>query len=124
LIEISKICQQPWSIVQVHFYQQQLVIISLMIFPLFCFISYEMEKSLNQYVTNMLPNAWRNDTSTVLTQVNLQLSSYVRGQLIVAATVAIMFSIMFSIIGLKYAVVIGIVAGFLNLIPYLGRSWQ
>ena len=31
-----------------------------------------------------------------------------------------MFSIMFSIIGLKYAVVIGISAGFLNLIPYLG----
>ncbi|MGM5486447.1 MAG: AI-2E family transporter [Pseudolactococcus raffinolactis] len=77
-------------------------------------------KSLNQYMTNMLPTAWRNDTSTVLTQVNLQLSSYVRGQLIVAGTVAIMFSIMFSIIGLKYAVVIGISAGFLNLIPYLG----
>ena len=71
-------------------------------------------------MTNMLPTAWRNDTSAVLTQVNLQLSSYVRGQLIVAGTVAIMFSIMFSIIGLKYAVVIGISAGFLNLIPYLG----
>ena len=71
-------------------------------------------------MTNMLPTAWRNDTSTVLTQVNLQLSSYVRGQLIVAGTIAIMFSIMFSIIGLKYAVVIGISAGFLNLIPYLG----
>ena len=96
------------------------VIISLMIFPFILFYLLRDGKSLNQYVTNMLPNAWRNDTSTVLTQVNLQLSSYVRGQLIVAATVAIMFSIMFSIIGLKYAVVIGIVAGFLNLIPYLG----
>ena len=96
------------------------VIISLMIFPFILFYLLRDGKSLNQYVTNMLPNAWRNDTSTVLTQVNLQLSSYVRGQLIVAGTVAIMFSIMFSVIGLKYAVVIGISAGFLNLIPYLG----
>ncbi|MGO3417484.1 MAG: AI-2E family transporter [Pseudolactococcus laudensis] len=96
------------------------VIISLMIFPFILFYLLRDGKSLNKYITNMLPNAWRNDTSTVLTQVNLQLSSYVRGQLIVAATVAIMFSIMFSIIGLKYAVVIGIAAGFLNLIPYLG----
>lgn len=96
------------------------VIISLMIFPFILFYLLRDGKSLNQYMTNMLPTAWRNDTSTVLTQVNLQLSSYVRGQLIVAGTVAIMFSIMFSIIGLKYAVVIGISAGFLNLIPYLG----
>ena len=96
------------------------VIISLMIFPFILFYLLRDGKSLNQYMTNMLPTAWRNDTSTVLTQVNLQLSSYVRGQLIVAGTIAIMFSIMFSIIGLKYAVVIGISAGFLNLIPYLG----
>lgn len=96
------------------------VIISLMIFPFILFYLLRDGKSLNQYMTNMLPTAWRNDTSAVLTQVNLQLSSYVRGQLIVAGTVAIMFSIMFSIIGLKYAVVIGISAGFLNLIPYLG----
>ena len=96
------------------------VIISLMIFPFILFYLLRDGKSLNQYMTNMLPTAWRNDTSTVLTQVNLQLSSYVRGQLIVAGTIAIMFSIMFSIIGLKYAVVIGISAGFLNLIPFLG----
>lgn len=96
------------------------VLVSLMIFPFILFYLLRDGKSLNRYVTNMLPMTWRNDTSTVLTQVNLQLSSYVRGQLIVAATVAFMFSIMFSVIGLKYAVIIGISAGFLNLIPYLG----
>jgi predicted PurR-regulated permease PerM len=96
------------------------VIVSLMIFPFILFYLLRDGKNLNQYVTNMLPNAWRTDTSVLLTQVNLQLSSYVRGQLIVAAAVAVMFSVMFSIIGLKYAVVIGIAAGFLNLIPYLG----
>nr|WP_172207669.1 AI-2E family transporter [Lactococcus hodotermopsidis] len=96
------------------------VIISVLIFPFILFYLLRDGKNLNTYITNALPNAWRNDTSTVLTQVNSQLSSYVRGQIIVAITVAFMFSIMFSIIGLKYAIVIGVSAGFLNLIPYLG----
>ena len=49
-----------------------------------------------------------------------QVSSYLRGQLTVAFAVAIMFMIGFSFTGLDYAVTLGIAAGFLNLIPYLG----
>ena len=37
-----------------------------------------------------------------------------------AFAVAIMFMIGFAVIGLEYAVTLGIIAGFLNLIPYLG----
>src|SRR5699024_6422166 len=47
-------------------------------------------------------------------------SQYVRGQLVVAFFVGMMFWIGFSIIGLDYAASIGTLAGFLNLIPYLG----
>ena len=57
---------------------------------------------------------------TVLSDVNSQLSNYVRGQVTVAVIVAFMFSILFSIIGLNYSVTLGVMAGFLNLIPYLG----
>lgn len=96
------------------------VVIALMIFPFILFYLLRDGKQLNNYIAKMLPTSWRKDTSTVLSQVNEQLSSYVRGQLIVAGAVAIMFSIMFSVIGLKYAILIGISAGFLNLIPYLG----
>lgn len=52
--------------------------------------------------------------------MNSQVSSYIRGQLTVAFAVAIMFMIGFAVIGLEYAVTLGIIAGFLNLIPYLG----
>ena len=31
-----------------------------------------------------------------------------------------MFAVMYSIIGLRYSVTLGIIAGFLNLVPYLG----
>ena len=52
--------------------------------------------------------------------MNQQVSSYIRGQLTVAFAVAVMFMIGFSIIGLEYSITLGIVAGVLNLIPYLG----
>ena len=37
-----------------------------------------------------------------------------------AFAVAVMFVIGFSVIGLDYAITLGVIAGFLNLIPYLG----
>ena len=55
-----------------------------------------------------------------MSDVNKQLSNYVRGQVTVAIIVAIMFIIFFKIIGLRYAVTLGITAGILNLVPYLG----
>ena len=62
----------------------------------------------------------REPVGKVLSEVNQQLSNYVRGQITVAVIVAIMFIIFFKIIGLRYAVTLGITAGILNLVPYLG----
>lgn len=47
-------------------------------------------------------------------------SGYVRGQLIDALLMAVMISISLSLIGVKFAVVIGIFTGIGNLIPYIG----
>ncbi|MGQ7742441.1 AI-2E family transporter, partial [Streptococcus suis] len=71
-------------------------------------------------ITQYLPTKWREPIGTVLSDVNGQLSNYVRGQVTVAIIVALMFSVMFSIIGLSYPITLGVMAGFLNLIPYLG----
>ncbi len=47
-------------------------------------------------------------------------SGYIRGQLIDAILMAIMISISLSIVGVKFSVMIGILAGIGNLIPYVG----
>jgi predicted PurR-regulated permease PerM len=47
--------------------------------------------------------------------------AFFRGQLIVAFLQGMLFAIGFSIVGLKYGFVIGLVLGFLNIIPYLGN---
>lgn len=76
----------------------------------------EMRDSFVKY----LPTKIRQPTSRVLRDINHQLASYVQGQVTVAAVVGLMFSILFSIIGLPFAITLGVMAGFLNMIPYLG----
>ena len=46
--------------------------------------------------------------------------AFFRGQLIVAFLQGVLFAIGFSLVGLRYGFVIGMVLGFLNIIPYLG----
>jgi len=48
------------------------------------------------------------------------LVAFFRGQLIVAFLQGVLFAIGFSAVGLRYGFVLGLVLGFLNIIPYLG----
>lgn len=96
------------------------IIVAILIMPFILFYLLRDGHSLKGHITKYLPTSWREPIGTVLSDVNGQLSNYVRGQVTVAMIVAAMFSILFSIIGLSYPITLGVVAGFLNLIPYLG----
>ena len=96
------------------------IVVAVLIMPFILFYLLRDGQYLNKHITRYLPTKWRVPIGTVLSDVNSQLSNYVRGQVTVAVIVAFMFSILFSIIGLNYSVTLGVMAGFLNLIPYLG----
>lgn len=53
-------------------------------------------------------------------QIDAVLSSYIRGQISVCLILSFFYTISLSIIGLKYALLVGIISGFLTIIPYLG----
>ncbi|GGC78584.1 AI-2E family transporter [Enterococcus wangshanyuanii] len=96
------------------------VFVAIVTMPFILFYLLKDGKQLAPYLMKFLPNKMRKPTLKVLSEVNEQVSSYIRGQLTVAFAVAVMFIIGFSVIGLDYAITLGITAGFLNLIPYLG----
>ncbi len=45
---------------------------------------------------------------------------FFRGQLLIALLQGVLFAIGFSLIGLQYGIILGLILGFLNIIPYLG----
>lgn len=96
------------------------IVLAVITMPFILFYLLKDGRKLAPYLVKFLPTKMRQPSLVVLKEMNDQVSSYIRGQLTVAFAVAVMFMIGFSIIGLDYAITLGIVAGFLNLIPYLG----
>ncbi len=58
--------------------------------------------------------------SAVISEVYTVFTGYLGGQMLDAIIMAILISVSFSIAGIPYAVTIGIISGFSNLIPYFG----
>ena len=68
----------------------------------------------------VLPQRANAAVTETLNEVNGVLSQFVRGALLDAVFVAILSSIGLSIVGLDFAVFIGVFAGIANVIPYFG----
>lgn len=96
------------------------IFITLFTMPFVLFYLLKDGKKIPYRLSRFIPTKARPTVNKLLTDINRQISYYVRGQLIVAIFVGFMFYIGFSIIGLDFALTLGIFAGFLNLIPYLG----
>ncbi|MCB4988172.1 AI-2E family transporter, partial [Streptococcus mutans] len=96
------------------------VTVAIIISPFIVFYLLRDSSKMKEAFVSYLPTKMRQPIHRILGDVNRQLAGYVQGQVTVAIIVGFMFSIMFTIIGLRYAVTFGIIAGFLNMIPYLG----
>ncbi len=68
----------------------------------------------------MTPPRHREETAFVAGEVSTTMGSFVRGQFLVALIVGIAASLGMWLIDLPFWLIIGILAGFLNLIPFLG----
>lgn len=55
-----------------------------------------------------------------LSIINTTFSGYIKGQLIEALIVAVLTTVALMIVGIDYALLIGIISGIFNLIPYIG----
>ena len=96
------------------------IVIALVTMPIILFFLLKDGQKLPHYAMKFLPTKIRLSTFNLLKEINTQISQYIRGQLLVAFFVGLMFWIGLAIIGLEYAVLLAILAGVLNLVPYLG----
>ncbi|WP_407892015.1 AI-2E family transporter [Lacticaseibacillus sp. N501-2] len=98
------------------------VVITVATAPIILFFLLKDGDHFAPLVVNLFPTRMRHSLSDTLHEMNEKVGSYVQGQLTVAMAVAIIFMVGFSVIGLKFALVLGLIAGPLNLIPYFGSA--
>ncbi|MGO8931968.1 MAG: AI-2E family transporter [Limisphaerales bacterium] len=95
----------------------------LALVPVYTFYFLLEKRGISSHWTNYLPVAdsgFKNELVFVLNSINNYLITFFRGQVLVAICDGTLYGIGFLIIGLPYAVLIGVMAVFLTMIPYLG----
>lgn len=96
---------------------------ALMILVIVPFVAFFLLKDGDRFLRRfvaVVPNRYFEMTLNVIHKIRIQLGRYIRAWLTEAAIVGALSVIGLAIMGVKYAVIIGIVAGIANLIPYLG----
>ncbi|MCX4242468.1 AI-2E family transporter [Paraliomyxa miuraensis] len=93
---------------------------SLLLIPVFAaYLLYDFDR-ITAGVRDLVPLRYRGFVVEVARDVDGILGEFIRGQLIVMLILAVLYSLAYAIIGVRLAFLIGVVAGFLSFIPYVG----
>ncbi len=98
------------------------VLVTISTAPIILFFMLKDGHKFVPKIVVLFPTKLRASVTQMLQEMNTKVGSYVQGQLTVALAVAIIFMSGFSIIGLRFGLILGLIAGPLNLIPYFGSA--
>ena len=97
-----------------------LVAVNLVIIPVAMFYLLRDFDRINEKITNIVPPRLRNSFIDIFKEIDRVLSRFVRGQLMVATLMAGLYSAGLFACGTPMSLFVGILAGYANLVPYLG----
>jgi predicted PurR-regulated permease PerM len=92
----------------------------LILTPVLTFYLLRDFPKIGRAIEQVLPPARRDGTLDFLRRYDRLLGEYLRGQLLVATFVGIATAVGFWVVGFPNAVLLGVVAGVFNIVPYLG----
>ena len=69
---------------------------------------------------SLVPRRWRGTTGSTVREINVLVTGFIQGQLLIAAIIGTLEIIGLSIAGVKYAFILGLIGGIANIIPYFG----
>lgn len=94
----------------------------LILVPFILFFLLADGHMMKKRLLELVPNSRFDWVINLQYKIGSQLGHYLWGILIEAVVVAVLSTIFLTVLGINYAFLIGIIAGFCNLIPYIGPS--
>ena len=92
----------------------------MVLLPVYSFLILYYRNMIRKFLIDVFDDKHEDKVSDVLKESKNIVLSYMTGLLIETAIVASINSVGFLILGIKYAIFLGIIAAILNLIPYIG----
>ena len=77
-------------------------------------------ETAKRFFIGFIPTRYRESALELLSELERVIGGFIRGQLLVGASVGTLIAIGLSLVGEPYAILIGVLAGLLDFIPYIG----
>jgi len=98
------------------------MVVLLFLIPVYIFMLLFYQPLLLEFFRRLFGASNRIEVNEVITEIKSLIQRYLVGLLIETAIVAALYTIGLLIMGIEYAIILGIIGAILNLIPYIG-SW-
>jgi predicted PurR-regulated permease PerM len=95
-------------------------ILDLTLIPIYTFLFLLYRTHFMVFFAKLFKKEYHTKLQEILTQIKSSVQSYIVGLIFEMIAVSILTSIGLYFIGVKYAILLGVITGILNLIPYLG----
>jgi len=95
-------------------------VLSLFLVPILTFYLLRDWDSILAHLGALLPSRQRETIIGLARETDEVLGAFLRGQLLVMLALAIIYSVGLSLVGLQFAIAIGVVSGLVSFVPYLG----
>ncbi|ASJ72993.1 AI-2E family transporter [Granulosicoccus antarcticus] len=95
-------------------------LMNIFLIPVLAFYLLRDWDKLSRQTLRLVPEHYRSKTGVIAKDVDEVLQGFLRGQLLVMASLAFMYSTGLWLIGLEFGLLIGVIAGLLSVVPYLG----
>ncbi len=99
-----------------------LSILDLLLIPVIAFYLLKDIDKLTARLAEAIPPRHRGQVTGLFAEIDRVIKDFLKGQLTVSMILAVIYSIGLTIFAVPMGIVIGLVAGFANMIPYLGLA--
>ncbi len=96
------------------------VVANLLLLPVVMFYLLRDWDNLIEKIAELIPRKWLSKATTITKEVDAVIAEFLRGQLSVMAALCVFYSIGLWLAGLEMALSIGLIAGLLSFVPFLG----
>jgi len=118
MASLKKVAPHLWNVLNgsISMVVGLMAMVIVVLYLIFILIDYE---KITKGMFAIIPIKYRGLITEIVQDMEQGMNRYFRGQALVAVIVSVLFCIGFSIVGLPLAIVMGLLLGILNLVPYL-----
>lgn len=92
----------------------------VLITPLVSFFMMKEWPAITKWIDGLVPRHSYDQIKKLITAIDRKIAGFIRGQLLVAASLGIIYAVALTIAGLEFGYLIGLMAGLLSIIPLFG----